>query len=95
MVITKNLEKRTKIVATIGPALENPDTIRALIYAGVNVLRLTFSHTDPESAERMISVIHDAREELHIPIVIMADIKGRPYECMGIQLHYDQNRDSG
>jgi pyruvate kinase len=83
MGITKNLEKRTKIVATIGPASEKPETVRALIRAGVNVFRLNFSHTDPESAERMISVIHDAREELHIPIAIMADIKGPAVRVYG------------
>ena len=36
--------RRTKIVATLGPAVENPDTLRAALAAGVDVVRLNFSH---------------------------------------------------
>ena len=39
-----DLWRRTKIVATLGPGSDDPDTIEALIQAGVNVFRLNFSH---------------------------------------------------
>ena len=42
------LSKRTKIVATLGPASSSPEAIRALIEAGADVFRLNFSHGNPE-----------------------------------------------
>ncbi|MDR0310388.1 MAG: pyruvate kinase, partial [Acidobacteriota bacterium] len=49
-----NMLKRTKIVATIGPASDSSETIQALIEAGANVFRLNFSHSDPEAARAMV-----------------------------------------
>ena len=77
------LEKRTKIVATVGPASDNPQIIRALIEAGVNVFRINFSHSDPEAARTTVERIHSAREELKLPVAIMADIKGPAVRMYG------------
>jgi len=77
------IDKRTKIVATIGPASDTPETIRALIGAGVNVFRLNFSHSDPESAQATIERIHAARAETGLPIAVMADIKGPAVRLYG------------
>jgi pyruvate kinase len=75
--------KRTKIVATIGPASDNPETIRALIEAGTNVFRLNFSHSDPEAAHATVERICAAREAAQRPIAIMADIKGPAVRMYG------------
>ena len=70
------MTKRTKIVATIGPASRDPDTLRELFLAGVNVVRLNFSHgTHPEHA----AVIADVRrisDELGLHIAVLQDLPG-------------------
>lgn len=77
------LDKRTKIVATLGPASESPEIVRALISAGVNVFRLNFSHSSPEDARRSIALVRQARTELKVPAAIMADIKGPAVRVYG------------
>jgi len=78
-----SLAKRTKIVATLGPASDKPETIRALLAAGVNVFRLNFSHSNPEEAKGKIDAIRDAREQMKLPVAIMADIKGPAVRMYG------------
>ncbi|HEY9765684.1 MAG TPA: pyruvate kinase [Chroococcales cyanobacterium] len=69
-------ERRTKIVATIGPATESGGVIRELIEAGVNVFRLNFSHgTHPIHALR-IETIRQAAAEMGKHVAIMQDIQG-------------------
>ena len=77
------LAKRTKIVATIGPASDNPETIRALIEAGTNVFRLNFSHSNPDAARATVERICAARESARRPVAIMADIKGPAVRMYG------------
>ncbi len=81
------MEKRTKIVATTGPASEKPDILRAMIREGVDVFRLNFSHKQYDEAERAVAMIREAQRELGKPIAIMADIKGPALRLYG----YKQN----
>jgi len=64
--------KRTKIVATIGPASESPDVLKRLSEAGVNVFRLNFSHGTHEEHGLKIDTIRN----LNLPGGIMLDTKG-------------------
>ncbi len=76
-------DKRTKIIATLGPATENPDMIRALIREGVDVFRLNFSHKSGPEAEAALAMVREARAELGRPVAVMADIKGPALRMYG------------
>ena len=68
--------KKTKIVATIGPASWDEDTLRALFTEGVNVCRLNFSHGDHKSHKETMDRIKKVRREMDLPIALMLDTKG-------------------
>jgi len=77
------MDKRTKIVATTGPASEKPEIIRELIREGVDVFRLNFSHKSHEEADKAVAMIREARKKQCKPIAIMADIKGPAIRLYG------------
>ncbi|HEX8182643.1 MAG TPA: pyruvate kinase [Candidatus Saccharimonadales bacterium] len=68
--------KRTKIVATVGPASDDYETIRELIKSGANGLRLNFSHGEHEEHARRITWIRKASKELGKPVAIIQDLQG-------------------
>lgn len=68
--------KRTKIVATLGPATSNPETIREMILEGVDVFRINFSHANYESVRESIKMIRELSEELQKHIAVLADLQG-------------------
>ena len=67
--------KNTKMVATIGPASESEEVLRALFEEGVNVARLNFSHGSHEEHKIKIDRIKKLRREMDLPIGIMLDTK--------------------
>ena len=69
-------QHRTKIVATLGPASEQPEIIRALFQAGVDVFRLNFSHGTHADKKSNIEIIRDVEKETGRPIAIMMDLQG-------------------
>ncbi len=71
--------RKTKIIATIGPASMDYDVFREMCRQGLNVARLNFSHGDHEEQQRKIDMIKQVREELNMPIAIMLDTKGPEY----------------
>src|SRR5262245_34853534 len=68
--------KRTKIIATIGPATDTYEAILELIRAGANGLRLNFSHGINEERDRQIKWIRKASKELGKPVAIIQDLQG-------------------
>ncbi|MDD4278650.1 MAG: pyruvate kinase [Candidatus Sumerlaeales bacterium] len=68
--------KRTKIVATIGPASDSIDVLRQLVKAGVNVFRLNFSHGTHESHLNVIKNIRQVSAEFEQPVGILGDLCG-------------------
>ncbi|NEO04069.1 MULTISPECIES: pyruvate kinase [unclassified Moorena] len=71
-----NSLRRTKIVATIGPASNSPDVLKALIQAGATTLRLNFSHGTHEDHQRNIRLIRQTAFELNQPVAILQDLQG-------------------
>ena len=70
------MKKRTKIVATIGPATDSIDKITVLMRSGVNVFRLNFSHGTHEYHSEVFDRIRQASEETGIVVGILQDISG-------------------
>ena len=68
--------RRTKIVATIGPASEDHDTLRVLADAGMDGARLNFSHGSHEDMARRNEVIRAVQEEIGRPLSVIADLQG-------------------
>ncbi|MBP0001913.1 MAG: pyruvate kinase [Cyanobacteria bacterium SID2] len=68
--------RRTKIVATIGPATSKPDVLRELILAGATTLRLNFSHGTHDDHQRNIRLIRQTSFELNQPVGILQDLQG-------------------
>ena len=68
--------RRTKIVATIGPATSQPEVLRSLIEAGATTLRLNFSHGTHEDHHRSIRLIRQVSFELNQPVAILQDLQG-------------------
>ncbi|MFO2976090.1 pyruvate kinase [Legionella pneumophila serogroup 3] len=67
--------RRTKIVATLGPASKEPEILRSMLAAGVNVVRINFSHAD-SSALQLIALVRKIADELNHPVAVMADLQG-------------------
>ncbi|MCY4259934.1 MAG: pyruvate kinase [Rhodobacteraceae bacterium] len=65
-----------RIVATLGPASSEPDTIAAMFDAGVDVFRLNMSHGDKDVVRRLHGIIRDVEESYRRPIGILADLQG-------------------
>lgn len=68
--------RKTKIVATIGPASSSPKIIDELLLAGANVFRLNFSHGTQEEHRAVISDIRGAALRLDLPVAILLDLRG-------------------
>jgi len=71
-----DLHKRTKIVATVGPASSSKEMLLQLIDSGVNVFRINFSHGDHEGHSEVINKIKTINEELGYNIAILQDLQG-------------------
>ena len=70
------LFKRTKILATVGPAVNSYDTIEAMISGGVNGFRLNFSHGGYEERDQQISWIREASKTVGRSVAILQDLQG-------------------
>ena len=71
-----NNPRRTKIVATVGPATLKPDILRQLIKAGATTLRINFSHGTQQDHQKAIRLIRQTAFELDQPVGILQDLQG-------------------
>ncbi len=68
--------KKTKIVATLGPATSKRETLLKMMNAGVDVFRINFSHADYEDVKERVKVIRELSEETGLNTSILADLQG-------------------
>src|SRR6476619_1155910 len=68
--------KRTKIVATIGPASDSEEMLRRLIDSGMDVARLNFSHRSAEVAKPLVDRIRKVADEMGVFVGILGDLRG-------------------
>ncbi len=70
------MDRRAKIIATLGPSSNNEVILKKLIIQGLDIVRLNFSHGSHEDHLRSIKLIRKLSEELHKPIAILQDLQG-------------------
>jgi pyruvate kinase len=68
--------KKTKIVATLGPATSTKEVLYDMLQAGVNVFRINFSHADYEGVKERIKMIRDLNKEHNFSAAILGDLQG-------------------
>ncbi len=68
--------KRTKILATLGPACDDKATVRSMLEAGVNAVRLNMSHGTRDDQLRRLQTVRELSREMDRPIAILADLQG-------------------
>lgn len=69
-------QRRTKILATLGPATDPPGVLEDLFRAGVNVVRLNFSHGDPSGQAKRAADVRAAAQRVGVEVGILADLPG-------------------
>lgn len=74
--VTPDKTRRTKIVATVGPASRSPEQIKKLIMAGVNVFRLNFSHGSHADHGNSLNTIRAQAKELQTYVAVLQDLGG-------------------
>jgi len=70
------MNRRTKIIATIGPATSSRDMLKEIILRGVNVCRLNFSHGDHADHEAVVNNVRSLDDELGTHTALLADLQG-------------------
>jgi pyruvate kinase len=68
--------RRTKIIATLGPATDNPDTLGKLIAAGADVVRVNFSHGKAGDRERRVRMVHEVAQRAGKYVAVLGDLQG-------------------
>ena len=70
------MQRSTKIVATLGPATSEPEVLSRLIAAGVNVVRLNFSHGKAEDHIARAQMVREIGQQQGVPVAVMVDLQG-------------------
>lgn len=89
-------KRKTKIVATVGPASNTPEMICRLLQAGVDVFRLNFSHGEHAEKSRLIELIRDASRKVGKQAAILADLQGpkiRTGKMAGVGMLLEKGQD--
>ncbi|MFA0963266.1 pyruvate kinase [Roseivirga sp. BDSF3-8] len=93
---TSNLQNRTKIVATVGPACNTKEKLKELILAGADVFRLNFSHGSHDDHRAVITLIRELNAEMGTSVCILQDLQGpkiRTREVEGGEVHIETGQE--
>ena len=74
--INDSTYRQTKIIATLGPKTSSKESIEGLINAGVDLIRLNFSHSDKESHIKRAKIVREVAEKKHYHVGIIGDLQG-------------------
>ena len=70
------MRRRTKIICTIGPATASFEGLKALYEAGMDIVRINMSHSDHESAAKIINWIKTLNRQVNYPVPVLLDTQG-------------------
>src|SRR5450755_929050 len=79
--------RRTKIIATLGPASRNQPIVRRLVEAGVDVFRVNFSHASHEDFSISLRLVRDAAREAGRHVAVLADLQGPKLRIGALEGH--------
>ena len=85
-----NTNRKTKIVCTIGPSSESQDKITELVDAGMDMMRLNFSHGSFEEHQKRVQIVREIIEKTEKKVAILQDLSG-PKIRIGIFQHCKQD----
>ncbi|MGH9821476.1 MAG: pyruvate kinase, partial [Pyrinomonadaceae bacterium] len=68
--------RRAKVLATLGPASNSPETIESMLKAGLNAIRINMSHGTPEEHAATINIAREAAKKLDYPLAVLIDLCG-------------------
>ena len=77
------MRKRTKIIATLGPASSSPKSISNLIKEGTDVFRINLSHANVNEIEKIINILKNASLKLKRPVATLIDLQGQKIRIKG------------
>ena len=81
------MRRRTKIVATLGPASDDADTLCKMIYAGLDVARLNFSHGDADDHRKRAAVLREAAKTCGRDVGLLGDLQGPKIRVQRFENH--------
>ncbi|MFN0155104.1 MAG: pyruvate kinase [Gaiella sp.] len=87
-------KRRTKIVATIGPATSSRESIQALVAAGMDCARLNMSHGTQDDAARRLALVREIEAESGRAIAVMADLRGPKLRVGDLDAPLELRRDA-
>lgn len=82
-------DSRTKVIATLGPASDTPEQVRALAEAGMDCARLNCSHGTHEDLRRRAQMVRDAERSLGTPLAVLCDLQGAKLRLGGALVERD------
>ncbi|MET0169917.1 MAG: pyruvate kinase, partial [Aliihoeflea sp.] len=70
------MQRRTKILTTLGPATDNPRVLGDLLTAGADVVRINFSHGEPQAHAKRVQMVREVAEQVGKQIAVLGDLQG-------------------